>query len=218
MSKAKGKNNKNRQTNGVSLETITPKPEAEFNEDFVKTFDVREKRIGIVFKIIYVFAIALGTVFMDYVKRYELGLDVVYIAESCLMSFLLVMVVSLIVYIINEMKCMRVSTKITGREIKKQNDKTEIYYSNIFSCFMLSGITAIVVMLLLWFTYRYLNAFIMVFLVAVLTSFCASFFISVSLAKKPGTYEFLIKLMSVAITITIISYLILLAMSLPNAA
>ena len=218
MSKTKEKNNKNRQTNGVSLETITPKPEAEFNEDFVKTFDVREKRIGIVFKIIYVFAIALGTVFMDYVKRYELGLDVVYIAESCLMSFLLVMVVSLIVYIINEMKCMRVSTKITDREIKKQNDKTEIYYSNIFSCFMLSGITAIVVMLLLWFTYRYLNVFIMVFLVAVFTSFCASFFITVSCAKKPGVYEFLIKLMSVGITITIISYLILLAMSLPNAA
>lgn len=212
------KKTENTQTYDISIKTITPKSNTDFNEDYAKTFDIREKRIGIVFKIIYVFAIALGAVFMDYVKRYELGLDIVYIAESCLMSFLLVMVGSFVMYIINEMKCLRVGTKITDNEIKKQNDKTEMYYSNIFSCLTLSGITAIVVMLLLLLTYSYLNTFIMVFLVAVFTSFCASFFITVSRAKKPGVYEFLIKLMSVAITITIISYLILLAMSLPNAA
>lgn len=107
--------------------------------------EIREKRINIVFKVLYVFAIAFGTIFLNLAKSFSTTLNGFYLIESCLLSLLLVVIVYIVFYIINEMQCL----KIGVLDYKKEDhDKqfehmvnTENSYNCIFivfaSCFML---------------------------------------------------------------------------------
>lgn len=109
------------------------------------SIEIREKRINIVFKVLYVFAIAFGTIFLNLAKSFSTTLNGFYLIESCLLSLLLVVIVYMVFYIINEMQCL----KIGVLDYKKEDhDKqfehmvnTENSYNCIFivfaSCFML---------------------------------------------------------------------------------
>lgn len=128
-----------------------------YDEDFI---DVREKRINIVFKVLYVFAIAFGAIFLDLAKSFSTALNGFYLIESCLLSLLLIMIVYIVFYIVNEMQCLKIDDSecknkkrykkcnkfkkhIKCKKYKKYQhiDRTENSYDCLFivftSCFML---------------------------------------------------------------------------------
>ena len=63
-------------------------------EKHVQTIEIRDKRINIVFKTIYVFAIFFAAVFLDLSRQLSAGLTSVFAAEACLAAFLLAVIVS----------------------------------------------------------------------------------------------------------------------------
>lgn len=106
------------------------------NETYRKTIEIREKRIGIVFKVIYVFAIMFTGVFLDITSKHSRGLSKLYGIECCVAAFLFVMIVSMVLYIIDEMKCMRLkATDLSSEQISN----TERSYSNIFYSLYIDG-------------------------------------------------------------------------------
>lgn len=115
---------------------------------FTKTFDIREKRIGIVFKVIYVIAALFASVFLLVANGTGKGLSGPYIAYVCLTAFLLQLLYRLIVYIFNELKCLKIrDVNIDEKEeatITKQIRKAEDSYVRIFSYFTAGGAMSIV--------------------------------------------------------------------------
>ena len=110
-------------------------------DEYNKTIEIREKRIGIVFKIIYVFALFFGAIFWDLNKRDFSNEFNIYVAESCALAFLMVMIISFIMYIIGEMKCMRLSPDSISKD---QIKYAEISYSLIFFMFPIALFTSII--------------------------------------------------------------------------
>lgn len=115
---------------------------------FMKTFDVREKRIGIVFKVIYVIAALFASVFLLVANGSGKGLTGSYIAYICLTAFLVQLLYRMIVYIFNELKCLKIRgsniDKKEEKEIKKQIRKAEDSYARIFSYFTSGGAMSII--------------------------------------------------------------------------
>lgn len=115
---------------------------------FMKTFDIREKRIGIVFKVIYVIAALFASVFLLVANGAGKGLSGSYIAYVCLTVFLLQLLYRMIVYIFNELKCLKIRDEIIDEKeeeaIKKQIRKAEDSYTRIFSYFTAGGAMSIV--------------------------------------------------------------------------
>ena len=109
-------------------------------EQYSKVIDIREKRINIVFKTIYVFAIFFAAIFVDMGNRVGKAVDIVYMCEACISAFFLMLISYMVLYIINEMKCL----KLYANDLSKdQIEITERSYSNIFSALTLSGFTSI---------------------------------------------------------------------------
>ena len=110
------------------------------SEAYIKTVEIREKRIGIVFKVIYVIAIFFAAVFIELGAAFGGGLTDVYIIEACVASFLLIIMFYMVGYIINEMRCLKLNqTELIDRQIYI----TEKSYTNIFTSLYCSGITAL---------------------------------------------------------------------------
>ncbi len=110
------------------------------SEDFTNTIDIREKRIGIIFKVIYVIALFFASSFMLVASESGKGLSLSYIMYICVTAFLLCLLLRMIVYIFNELKCL----KIGGKDVPdKQMCKTEESYSRIFNYFVVGGIASI---------------------------------------------------------------------------
>jgi hypothetical protein len=107
-------------------------------EKFRVSTEVRDKRISIVFKIIYVIAGLFATSFLRLSELFATGLSERYILEASVTAFLLCVLVYLIAYVFNEMKCMKTSPQMLD---KSDMDKTESSYSFIFTSFEVSGIT-----------------------------------------------------------------------------
>ena len=59
-------------------------------EQYSKAIDIREKRINIVFKTIYVFAIFFAAIFVDMGNRVGKDVDIVYMCEACISAFFLI--------------------------------------------------------------------------------------------------------------------------------
>ena len=111
------------------------------SEAYAKTVEIREKRIGIVFKVIYVVAIFFAAVFVEMGKSFGEGLTSAYFVEVCAAAFLLMMLVYMVAYIINEMKCL----KLTENDVpQRQTDATEKSYTNIFNYLYVAGLTAVI--------------------------------------------------------------------------
>ena len=140
---SKNKNSKVPQKKQTS-DIVAPGKAVSDSQEYKDTVEIREKRIGIVFKVIYVIAIFFATIFLDIGKTFGNGLTNAYVLEVCAASFLLVMIGYMVFYIVNEMKCL----KLNATDLPKlQVDMTEKSYSKIFSNLYVSGITSL---LCLW--------------------------------------------------------------------
>ena len=63
---------------------MTKEMGANREEQYSKEIDIREKRINIVFKTIYVFAIFFAAIFVDMGNRVGKVIDVIYMCEACI--------------------------------------------------------------------------------------------------------------------------------------
>ncbi len=138
MSKAKRKKNNNSVLN-----------ERKFNESFA----VRKERIGIIFKVIYVIAAFFLASIIALQNNKDAGISTVYIIESCAASFLLCLLVVLMIYVFNELQCL----KITENVEENQALKTENSYAEIFNYFSVGGATAFLSAFLIEYIKEYLT-------------------------------------------------------------
>lgn len=111
-------------------------------ERFDKEAEIREKRISIVFKVIYVIAVAFAAVFTIIAESYARGLTDTYILFACADGFLLCLLIYMLVYIFNELKCLKLNAAALS---DIQHKRTEDTYSFVFTYFFWGSITAFVV-------------------------------------------------------------------------
>ncbi len=104
---------------------------------FARETDTREKRIGIVFKVIYVIAAFFAALFTSLSNIREDGLTDVYILEAACTGFLLCLLVYMLVYIFNELKCLKLKQEAISAF---QYTKTEDSYTFVFTYFTLGSI------------------------------------------------------------------------------
>lgn len=107
---------------------------------FDRETDIREKRIGIVFKVIYVIAAFFAALFTSLSSIREDGLTDVYILEAACTGFLLCLLVYMLVYIFNELKCLKLREEAIS---SWQYEKTEDSYSFVFTYFTLGSIISV---------------------------------------------------------------------------
>lgn len=119
--------------NKVTEQMETTKEENRFDRET----DIREKRIGIVFKVIYVIAAFFAALFTSLSNIREDGLTDVYILEAACTGFLLCLLVYMLVYIFNELKCLKLREEAIS---SWQYEKTEDSYSFVFTYFTLGSI------------------------------------------------------------------------------
>lgn len=81
------------------------------NDRFDRETDIREKRIGIIFKVIYVIALFFAALFTSLSTTRGGGLTDVYILEATATGFLLCLLIYMLVYIFNELKCLKLNSK-----------------------------------------------------------------------------------------------------------
>lgn len=150
MSKTKGKNNKKRQT-------------VLNNQKFNDSFDIRKERIGIIFKVIYVIAAFFLAGIIALQGNEDTDVSTVYIIGSCAVSFLLCLLFVLLIYVFNELQCLKITENIE----ENQASKTENSYKEIFNYFNVGGITAIVSAILVDCIKNYLSKEILAVVVCV---------------------------------------------------
>ena len=107
---------------------------------FYRETDIREKRIGIVFKVIYVVAAFFAALFTSLSVIREFGLSDVYILESVCAGFLLCLLVYLLTYIFNEMKCLKLRQEAISLW---QYKRTEESYAFVFTYFTIGSIISV---------------------------------------------------------------------------
>ncbi len=121
--------------------TATVKNETHKNHDrFDKEAEIREKRISIIFKVIYVIAFAFAAVLTVIGESYGNGLTDTYILFACADGFLLCLLIYMLVYIFNELKCLKLNADALSED---QHSRTEDAYSFVFTYFLWGSITAI---------------------------------------------------------------------------
>lgn len=117
-------------------DSATNDPISMHSEEFKRIVDTRKERVNIVFKIMYVFAIFFGAIFLEVSRTASLGVTNIYIFESGIAAFLLTMLIYLIIYVIAEMRCI----KIDENMVKKSDViAAENCYDNLFNCLVVSG-------------------------------------------------------------------------------
>lgn len=122
----------------------------EINDNkFNDSIDIREKRIGIVFKVIYVIAALFVTSITAIAKEQGNDLNKNYIILSFASTFLLCLLYKMVIYIFNELKCLKLNDDIA----KKQIIKTENSYMDIFNYFTVGGSTAFFACLISFLSY-----------------------------------------------------------------
>lgn len=108
---------------------------------FDKEAEIRERRISIVFKVIYVIAAFFAAMFTMLAGSYANGLTDTYILFACADGFLLCLLIYMLVYIFNELKCLKLNADALSVE---QHKRTEDAYSFIFLYFSLGSVIAII--------------------------------------------------------------------------
>lgn len=122
----------------TSYNKVTERMETTKEENrFDRETDIREKRIGIVFKVIYVIAAFFAALFTSLSNIRKDGLTDVYILEAACTGFLLCLLVYMLVYIFNELKCLKLRKEAIS---SWQYEKTEDSYSFVFTYFTLGSI------------------------------------------------------------------------------
>ena len=90
--------------------------------------DFKEKRLGIIFKVLYVITAFLATLLLTIGKQFYTSISTTYIIISGITTALLILLRALLAYIINELK-----TLTPNIEDNEQIQKTETSYNNIFA-------------------------------------------------------------------------------------
>ena len=125
----------------TSYNKVTERVETSKEENrFDRETDIREKRIGIVFKVIYVIAAFFAALFTSLSSIRADGLTDVYILEAACTGFLLCLLVYMLVYIFNELKCLKLKQEAISSQ---QYEKTEDSYSFVFTYFTLGSIISV---------------------------------------------------------------------------
>lgn len=109
------------------------------NDGFI-SFEFREKRLNIVFKTIYVFAIFFGALFINLADGFHSGVDFTYAATACFTAFFTVMLWHMVTYIFHEMECLKTSKDLTP----KRRKNAEHSYSKLFNACISSIVTTII--------------------------------------------------------------------------
>lgn len=107
-------NNTEQQTNDELLNTI--------DKD---EFELRERRLKLVYKILYIFAISWGVIFLNavkYINENPVEIKSTIPLFCFLLSFLIVSLIYIIYYIFSELKCMKINESIKAED-KQQADK-----------------------------------------------------------------------------------------------
>lgn len=133
---------------------------------FDRETDIREKRIGIVFKVIYVIAAFFAALFTSLSSIREDGLTDVYILEATCTGFVLCLLVYMLVYIFNELKCLKLREEAIS---SWQYEKTEDSYSFVFTYFTLGSIISVLFIITIGACKEYLTKDI----VAIVVTMCA---------------------------------------------
>ena len=120
------------------IATIKAKESAKESR-FDREAEIRDKRINIVFKVIYVIAAFFATIFTVIAGSYTKGLSDTYILFAAADGFLLFLLIYMLVYIFNELKCLKLSADALSNA---QHQRTEDAYSFIFIYFFLGGAVA----------------------------------------------------------------------------
>ena len=131
-------------TGGMGGTQLVTRPQAviqsqvvEEENRFARETDIREKRIGIVFKVIYVVAAFFAALFTSLSNIRGDGLTDVYILEAASTGFLLCLLVYMLVYIFNELKCLKLKQEAISAF---QYTRTEDSYAFVFTYFTLGSI------------------------------------------------------------------------------
>lgn len=123
-------------------------------EQYIHSIDIREKRIGIVFKVIYVFSVFFATLYMMISNDTGEGLSAAYNTEVCAIAFLFCLLIKMLWYIFNELKCFR----LNNEELPQQQVvKTEECYTRIFKYFLTGGITSLFMIMIIGYVSTYLT-------------------------------------------------------------
>lgn len=148
-------------------------------DTYAQTVEIREKRIGIVFKVIYVVAIFFAAMFMTLSAGAGKGLTDLYIMEAAAATLLLVVLIYMVMYIINEMKCLKLYESDLP---KKQIELTENSYSQIFMSWRTSGFMALLSVAVIsqikdWLKADYVAGAFIGFFVLFMILFCVTSFV-----------------------------------------
>lgn len=95
----------------------------------ITDFEIREKRIGIIFKVVYVIAAILATLFLYIREDVSESVATLYAGIT---SFLFWTLMNLLFYVINELKCLRIGVNTINKQLFSI---TENSYSFIFTYF-----------------------------------------------------------------------------------
>lgn len=123
-------------------------------KETTQQFEIREKRIGIVFKVLYVVAAFFAASVISVMDQPSGELTMNYILLTGLAVFSLCLLFCLVSYVFNEMKCLRIANEDISQEAF---DKTENSYSSIFTYFKAGGIAVVVCVVLLNFFIEYIS-------------------------------------------------------------
>lgn len=147
------KNAKNDKQNPIGINEPT--------YDFSKSFDIREKRIGIVFKVMYVIAALFASTFMLVSKEFGKGLSTAYIVYICFTVFTMMLLYRMIVYILNELKCLKTNCEALSDKDRdafgKQTIIAEKSYMCIFNYFSVGGVISILSGIVLFSSQLFVN-------------------------------------------------------------
>ena len=139
----------------TSYNKVTERMETSKEENrFDRETDIREKRIGIVFKVIYVIAAFFAALFTSLSNIRGDGLTDVYILEAACTGFLLCLLVYMLVYIFNELKCLKLRKEAIS---SWQYEKTEDSYSFVFTYFTLGSIISALLAIIIGACKEYLT-------------------------------------------------------------
>lgn len=131
------------------------------SEEFKRVVDTRKERVNIVFKVMYVFAIFFGAIFLEVSRTASLGVTDIYIFESGIAAFLLTMLIYLIIYVIAEMRCIKVDENMVK---ESEVIAAENCYDSLFGCLVVSGVVAISAIAILIEFSKLINATVLVYI------------------------------------------------------
>lgn len=142
------------------------------NDEFI-SFEFREKRLNIVFKAIYVFAIFFAALFVNLADGFYAGVDFTYAATACFTAFFVVMLWHMVTYIFHEMECLKTNKDITP----KRGNSAEYSYSKLFNACKSSIFIAVASIIITQFVPNYsINELAVFFTVSVLWLFASCWF------------------------------------------